>query len=865
MKKNYKSVWNPSAKTWVAVSETSRSKNKKNQTTRSLKKFGQSVIFNALVGLASFIVMPARANVCDNSLSGAVTFEMTSGDDSVICSQGDFFNINGLGGNDYLYFSNLDGDLNINGNIQFENGSDILNFTKRSNDFQFNISGINSINMGDGNDEVYIVNNTNNNFNFSSNVNLGDGNDLLIINGEVTLSGDIHGGEGNDNISFNSSIQDNKTIINGSLFTEAGDDTLELTSVSISGSVLLGDGSDRLFLNNSIINGEINSGDGNDEVYINESIIKESIFTGSGNDILIIDNSSYNGIFTGDDNDEITIVDSKNFNNDAVIDGGSGDDSLILGSKLPITLTAENLKNLEHLRIDSNVSLIFKGKELQFTDADNNQYQSFFIDGFSVFSFTENNFIINFKNNNGVLINKYATINLRGNNVGRTLTIKGDYEGVGDAIILFNTQLGNDSSKSDKLLINGHSVGKSLVFVKNKGGTGGQTVSGIQLIEVKGDSSAVFKLGAPLQVGGYEYFLVKRNKDWYLVSEINSINPDNTDTDPLNPLDSNKKPNSLQNKIYRPAVAGYLQASQAQFDQNTSLISNAYQRQNANTKVDGNWARAVTDKSSLKTNTFGYAQTQQVFQFGKDLWSQNTQVGGQKHINLAGATFAIGQQTADYTDKQRGFTQSGYSTGSSDSKIYGLGGYYYIQGQNNQYLDIQGQVTASNTSFSDVNQVSARQKGLGVATSIEMGQNNAYSLAGLDITPQAQVIYQNIKSSGFKDSVSDVSKQTAESLRLRLGVQIKSLQKVNSDQTSSLSWNATVNLWQEIFDGPTRTVAGTLAQTHSSNNTWAEMGFGFKHKISDLSEWGANLSHHQSLNNNQKTGNSVHLTYRMKW
>ncbi len=67
----------------------------------------------------------------------------------------------------------------------------------------------------------------------------------------------------------------------------------------------------------------------------------------------------------------------------------------------------------------------------------------------------------------------------------------------------------------------------------------------------------------------------------------------------------------------------------------------------------------MTDKSSLKTNTLEYAQTQQVFQFGKDLLSQTAQVGGQKYINLAGATFAIGHQTADYTDKQRGFTQSG--------------------------------------------------------------------------------------------------------------------------------------------------------------------------------------------------------------
>ena len=68
---------------------------------------------------------------------------------------------------------------------------------------------------------------------------------------------------------------------------------------------------------------------------------------------------------------------------------------------------------------------------------------------------------------------------------------------------------------------------------------------------------------------------------------------------------------------------------------------------------------------------------------------------------------------------------------------------------------------------------SAKQSGLGVAVSAEVGNCFALGDSGFEITPQAQFIYQNTSYKAFNDSVSSVGKQTAESLRVRAGASLK--------------------------------------------------------------------------------------------
>ncbi len=116
----------------------------------------------------------------------------------------------------------------------------------------------------------------------------------------------------------------------------------------------------------------------------------------------------------------------------------------------------------------------------------------------------------------------------------KTLTVN-NY--VGGGTLVLNTQLGNDASATDKLVIDGGAAtGNTALRVINTGGAGGNTATGIRLVQtLNGGTTApdAFHLDAgstgyrasssTLALNGYEYSLVRGGNggatpDWYLTS-----------------------------------------------------------------------------------------------------------------------------------------------------------------------------------------------------------------------------------------------------------------------------------------------------------------------------------------------------------
>lgn len=97
--------------------------------------------------------------------------------------------------------------------------------------------------------------------------------------------------------------------------------------------------------------------------------------------------------------------------------------------------------------------------------------------------------------------------------------MNGNYSGNGNTITM-NTVLGGDSSATDRLVIKGNSTGTTNLVFTNIGGTGAQTVDGIEVVEVDGTSDAVFTKPAKnyLKAGAYVYHLEKVGNNWYLLS-----------------------------------------------------------------------------------------------------------------------------------------------------------------------------------------------------------------------------------------------------------------------------------------------------------------------------------------------------------
>ncbi len=76
--------------------------------------------------------------------------------------------------------------------------------------------------------------------------------------------------------------------------------------------------------------------------------------------------------------------------------------------------------------------------------------------------------------------------------------------------MILNTVLNGDNSPTDKLTVHGDTRGNTRVDVNNVGGTGAQTVNGIELVHVDGNSAGDFALeNGTVEAGAYVYTLAK--------------------------------------------------------------------------------------------------------------------------------------------------------------------------------------------------------------------------------------------------------------------------------------------------------------------------------------------------------------------
>ncbi|MFC7067681.1 autotransporter-associated beta strand repeat-containing protein [Brucella rhizosphaerae] len=132
---------------------------------------------------------------------------------------------------------------------------------------------------------------------------------------------------------------------------------------------------------------------------------------------------------------------------------------------------------------------------------------------------------------------------------GTVLNIAGNYTGNGGTLAI-NTVLADDNAVSDKLQVSGNTSGTTKVQVTNRGGLGAQTVNGIKVVDVNGQSNGTFTLNgdyttkdgqqALMTSSAYAYTLQKNSKadpndgNWYLVSQNTKPNLTNP-TDPTNP------------------------------------------------------------------------------------------------------------------------------------------------------------------------------------------------------------------------------------------------------------------------------------------------------------------------------------------
>ncbi|PTT60454.1 autotransporter outer membrane beta-barrel domain-containing protein [Stenotrophomonas sp. HMWF003] len=208
-----------------------------------------------------------------------------------------------------------------------------------------------------------------------------------------------------------------------------------------------------------------------------------------------------------------------------------------------------------------------------------------------------------------------------------SLTVTGDFH-ADDALLMFNTALGDDASKSDRLIVAGDTSGSATVRVNNVGGAGAQTEKGIELISVGGASNGQFNLAGRAVGGQYEYFLHKgtgADGNWYLRSVLPTV-PDPCVIDPdlpqCTPVDPGPGPGPNPDPVLRPEPGAYLanlQAAQTMF-----LLG--YHHRHAGQNAGRAWARVDGSRHgfgaiSQQLDIHGNSQALSV---GADVWRHDS-------------------------------------------------------------------------------------------------------------------------------------------------------------------------------------------------------------------------------------------------
>lgn len=388
---------------------------------------------------------------------------------------------------------------------------------------------------------------------------------------------------------------------------------------------------------------------------------------------------------------------------------------------------------------------------------------------------------------NGDVYNSGNIAMSHGGETGNTLTINGNYHGDNGSLININSQLGDDSSPTDKLVISGDTSGNTMVYVANVNGKGAQTKNGIEVIDVGGQSSGTFEQGNRVQIGLYEYRLYEDGGDWYLRSQ-SSVPPEPDDGDCSGTDDTPVTPQ------YRPDIGAYLgnQWMVRNLQMQTLYDREGSQYHNEDGSVwmrfkAGNAASQAADGNVDINNNYSQIQ------LGGDILTWGNGVQSLKAGGMASYVNADTDSTSNRGADGSQFSASG-NVGGYNLGIYAT---WFADAQHHRglYVDSWYQYGFYNNSVQNGSEGSESYDSTAQAASLEGGYRYDIALENqhtLSLTPQAQVVWQRYSA----DSVTDnngtrISSQDSDNWNTRLGLRVDG--KLHKNKTSIIQPFAEVN------------------------------------------------------------------------
>lgn len=441
---------------------------------------------------------------------------------------------------------------------------------------------------------------------------IGSGDSIKVNTGKLTLAGDVKNGAGNTLIANNATLQLGNGTNTGSL----------TGTVANNGTFVFNQGSDSTFATDITGSGKVEKIDAN-------------LLTLTGN-------NSYTG--------NTLLKSGTTLVAEGATLGGAGNTA---------TVTVQNGATFASAgTVNNNVDILSGGVLASWNAVSGND---------ATRSETANTINGNVKNS--------GTLQISGlnNHVGNNFTINGDYTGESGSQIVMNSILGDDSSLTDHLSITGNSAGESGIKLSNIGGAGAQTVNGIEVIRVGGNSDAAFTLAKPAVVGAWEYNLKQKSDgNWYLESKTppsddsqgddtdnsgsdNGENPDNGGNSNNDNNDDNRTP--AEPEVMAPEVGAYLgnyMAAQGMFlhkrDDRDQLTLRDTDDLNTWMYVKGRY-----HDNEIAGGKVSYDTTEYVMQVGSDFISKQLDNG----VLHSGMMFGAGQAKTDSTARHNARSAQG--------------------------------------------------------------------------------------------------------------------------------------------------------------------------------------------------------------
>ncbi|WP_137928934.1 autotransporter family protein [Mesorhizobium comanense] len=460
--------------------------------------------------LAACVLVPSVGNTtftCDSGDSGGSLTD-TSGDNTLTFPAG--------------------GTGQVSGNVTFGAGSDRINMQSGA------ITG--AVDQGDGPDFFTIGGGT-----VTGNVQQGAGiDDFNMSGGQI---GSLNQGDGLDTFTMTGGrivdfFDDGDHAVMtggriGRVNMKLDKNYFDMSGGTIDRNLVTGFDQDTIILSGGTIGGNISVSGGNDSVTISGGTVGGDVLMSFGSDTFVWNGGGivYGAVDLGADNDtaRLSNLTKANLGGTRAFNGGLGTDALTFDNvKLDGISRVQNWETIDatndtQLTLDGNLVLGDSGTGTGKLTVD--KASTLYGGGF-------NSSIQAFTSGQLAEVVNAGRIDLTNGSTGASdrLTISGNYLGTG-GLLLLQTELGDDNSASDRLVLSGGTAsGSTGIAVINAGGAGAQTTADgimvVQAIDGATSSAGAFALDAPVAAGAFEYYLFKggasagSGENWYLRSTL---------------------------------------------------------------------------------------------------------------------------------------------------------------------------------------------------------------------------------------------------------------------------------------------------------------------------------------------------------